>query len=217
MKIKRYLVLFLLISAFGFTSCKDKDAEVDNDDLVDEREMENDTAVADSSVFTVVHDNPELSTFSRTIDSAKLERAFRGKSGNFTIFAPSDEAYEKLDPKERDAFFDVKNMEMNGAQIYYLAVNEKISYDELKERIEKADGVYTLPSMQGEVITASLQGDSIVLADNLGNFATLKDSAMNASNGVIYTIDGVLKPMDAHQNATKTDSINTPDKNKTQQ
>ncbi|HET8753027.1 MAG TPA: fasciclin domain-containing protein [Salinimicrobium sp.] len=217
MKLNKTFLGFFAVIVLLTTSCRDNEAEIDEDDLVEDVNMQDDSTTVDSTVFTVVHENPELSTFSRGIDSANLERAFRGKSGNFTIFAPSDKAYENLDPKEREAFFDVKNMDMNGAQIYYLAVNEKISYDEFKKRIEEADGVYTMPSMQGEVITATLKGDSIVLADNLGNFATLKDSAMNASNGVIYTIDAVLKPMDANQNAAKSDSINNPAETQTQQ
>lgn len=199
------------------TSCRDNDSEVDDDDFVEETNMNNNAAAADSTVFTIVQENPNLSVFSRSIDKANLERAFRGNSGKFTIFAPSDEAYDRLTPEERDAFFDVNNMDMNGAQIYYLAVNEKIDYKEFKKRIKKAKGIYTMPSMQGEVITATLKGDSIVLADNLGNFATLKDSAMDASNGVIYIIDAVLKPMDANQNAVMTDSINNPAETKNQQ
>ena len=53
---------------------------------------------------------------------------------------------------------------------------------------------YTLTTVNGAELTAMLEGGNVVLRDATGNTATVTQTDIDASNGVIHVIDTVLMP-----------------------
>ncbi|HSI69604.1 MAG TPA: fasciclin domain-containing protein, partial [Gillisia sp.] len=77
------------------------------------------------------------------------------------------------------------------------------------------NGTYQIKTMQGENITATLDGDNIVLRDASGNEARVTETDSEASDGVVHIIDGVLWPKDPSKNeaATRMNNQNTENPN----
>ena len=91
-------------------------------------------------------------------------------------------------------------MQENSAKLYYLVVDEELTEENLRQEIETAGGTFILTSMQGEEINATLEGDDIILTDPEGNTATIIETDLAASNGVIHIIDEVIVPSDVTMN-----------------
>lgn len=210
MKLKKVLIVAVL-STVAFTSCQDnnrRDGEnerVEMDRLEADREAEmraNEQRLdrESNSITARIEDNRELSTFSQGMNNAQVSNSYRQEEGPFTIFAPANSAYEQLDQTERDQMMDVQNRDRNNASMHYLMVEGRVTEDQLRQEIQNANGNYTLTTLQGEDLTATMEGEDIVLRDGSGNQARITQSDTDASNGVVHVIDGVLKPQDPNRN-----------------
>ncbi len=142
-----------------------------------------------------------------------------GQTGqSYTIFAPSNDAYSGLTDTQRKEMMAPQNRDRNTASINYLMVQQRLDEDQLKQEIQNANGTYNIRTMQGENITATLEGDQIILRDASGNQAKIVETDTEATDGVVYVIDKILWPKDPGQNAaatrtgtnTSTDSNNNP-------
>lgn len=134
------------------------------------------------NIVEVAQGNAELSTLVSAIQAAGLTSYLSG-TGPFTVFAPTNAAFAKLDPATLNNI--IGNPTLLTALLQYHVVNGK---------------VYSKDLSDGEVNTA-LSGQT-VLVDVNGNTVTLNGSSMvtdadiKASNGVIHIIDEVLIPDD---------------------
>lgn len=124
--------------------------------------------------------------------------------GSYTIFAPTNDAFSSLSETERNEWNSTENRDRNIASINYLMVEQRITQDELRQQIQNSNGTYTIPTRQGENLTATLEGNDIVLRDAAGNQARIVESDTEGSNGVIHVIDRVLRPSDATRNDART-------------
>lgn len=221
---KFYLVLLSVMTAFSFASCNDNDRRGENDQMrndsirmAEENRLEQERMdFENNSVFAMVQEDTVLSTFSGNLESNQLSRTFMEEEGPYTIFAPSNQAYQSLSQEERTAWGDARNLQENSARLHYLIVDEELTEENLRQEIEAAGGTYVLTSMQGEEINATLEGDKIVLTDGAGNKATIIESNREASNGVIHVIDGILKPSDLSVNQAGTMGNNNLNTNRNQ-
>lgn len=208
----RNVMIAAVFSMVAFTSCQDNDRRnaeeaerIEMDRLEAEREAEmrvNEERLdrEANSITSRIEDNRELSTFSQGMNSAEISDDYREDEGPYTVFAPVNSAYEKLDQEQRDAMMDVQNRDRNNATLHYLMVEGELTEDQLRQEVQNANGSYTLTTMQGEDLIVTLEGDNIVLKDGAGNTARITDSDPDASNGIIYVIDSYLMPKDPTRN-----------------
>lgn len=150
----------------------------------------------------------ENMTGERTSDD-QMQSQQTGQNGisldqGYTIFAPSDDAFDVLSNDEKSAILDTNNREANLASINYLMVDQRLPQDKLKQLIIDSNGTYSLRTMQGENIIATLNGEIIVLKDAKGNEARVIEANDQAKDGVLYIIDGVLLPGDLTRNEAVT-------------
>jgi uncharacterized surface protein with fasciclin (FAS1) repeats len=118
----------------------------------------------------------------------------------YTIFAPANKAYESLPEDQRNEMMNTQNREKNVASINYLIVEQKLTQALLRQQIKDANGSFTIKTLQGENITASLDGNTIILKDAAGNQAKIIETDEGASDGVVHVIDKVLLPGDLSKN-----------------
>lgn len=205
---KMILGVFSAMAMILLSACNDNNRKNDTDQMLndsiqmaEENRLEQERMdFENNSLFAMVQEDTVLTTFSRNLESNDLSQTFLEDEGPYTVFAPSNVAYNNLSQEERDAFSDAGKMQENSARLYYLFVDEELTLEELRQEIEAADGSYTLTSMQGEEITATLENDQVVLSDASGNEATITESDVDASNGVVHVIDEVLEPSDVTVN-----------------
>ncbi|HEY9184230.1 MAG TPA: fasciclin domain-containing protein [Salegentibacter sp.] len=185
-----------------FTSCEDgkKKAEEEKEKLerqeaeraaelqAEEERMEWEA----NSIAAKTMEDDSLSSFAGALQNAELAQAFTEEEGPYTIFAPTNEAFEKVDQATLDTLMKSENREELSELLKYHVVEDEITAEELSERIDEGNGEYTITTLSGASLTALKSGDDILLKDENGNTAKITKTDLEASNGVIHQIDGVV-------------------------
>jgi len=210
MKSTRFVIgLFSAMAMVSFSSCNDNDRKADNDQMLndsirmaEENRLEQERMEREnSSVFAMVQEDTVLTTFSGNLESNELSQDFMENEGPYTIFAPSNVAYQSLSAEERETYNDPMNRDENNARLYYLVVDDEITAADLRSEVQANNGTYTLTTMQGEDLIVTLEADAVVLTDPSGKKAKIIETDIDASNGVVHVIDAVLLPSDVTANA----------------
>lgn len=145
-----------------------------------------------TSIAAVASKNEELSTLVSALKAADLDQML-SEPGSYTVFAPSNNAFEKLPKKMSIAELGKpENKEMLTQVLQYHVVSGVITSDKLVEAINGANGKYTFSTVGGKDLTASLKGDKINLKDEKGNRTEIVLGNVEASNGVVHVINDVL-------------------------
>ena len=197
------LIYLFCFAFFAFASCQDnnKQNEADETEVIETEESEIiEEDGMENTVSDEIGDEEELSTFSMGMTRADLSDDFDDGEGPFTIFAPSNAAYDGLSEAERDQIENSEDVEQAASNIHYLVVERELPLSQLRASINDVGGTMELITMQGEKLIASLEGDKVVLKDGLGNAATIIEPDRDASNGVVHVIDGILHPQDIDRN-----------------
>ena len=147
----------------------------------------------DKTVVENASNAPNLSTLVAAVKAAGLVETLSG-SGPFTVFAPTNDAFAKLPAGTVDNLVRPENKEMLTKILTYHVVAGKVSSKQLAKMIKKGGGKATLKTVQGEDLTASMSGSSIMLTDAKGGMATVTTADVFQSNGVAHIIDTVLMP-----------------------
>jgi uncharacterized surface protein with fasciclin (FAS1) repeats len=132
-------------------------------------------------------------TLVAAVKAAGLAETLQGK-GPFTVFAPTNAAFEKLPAGTVDTLLKPENKEQLGAVLAYHVVPGKITAAKLAKEIKAGDGSAQFTTVNGEKLTARMMGDSIELTDAKGGTSKVKIADVIQSNGVIHVIDTVLMP-----------------------
>ena len=161
-KQKILLMSIALIGILFFTSCK----------------KDEDKPAATKDIIQVAQSTSNLSTFVTAVNAAGLTSALKG-SGPFTVFAPSNAAFAKLD----------------AASLEVLLANPAALADLLKYHVvsgEKMSGNLTSGSLStllsGKSINVTVPGGMITLNGTAG----VETADQDATNGVIHIIDEVI-------------------------
>ncbi len=134
-----------------------------------------------------------LSTLVAAVKAAGLVETLSGP-GPFTVFAPTNDAFAKLPAGTVDNLVKPENKEMLTKILTYHVVAGKINSKQLAKMIKKGDGKAMLKTVQGEDLTATMSGSTIMLTDAKGGMATITTADVYQSNGVAHIIDTVLMP-----------------------
>lgn len=153
----------------------------------------NDTATA-GTIVEVAQGNPDFSTLVSAVTAADLGATLSGP-GPYTVFAPTNAAFEKVPQAARDELMSPAGKEdLSGILTYHVVSGEQMAAG-LTEAIAAAgaDGL-KLTTVNGAQLTAKAAGGTVTLTDAAGNTATVTQTDVDASNGVIHVIDTVLMP-----------------------
>lgn len=115
-------------------------------------------------------------------------------AGPFTVFAPTNEAFDKLPKGTVETLVKPENKDKLTAILTYHVVAGKVSAADLMKMIKEGNGKATLKTVQGGNLYASMKGKKVIITDENGGKATVTIADVNQSNGVIHVIDTVLLP-----------------------
>ena len=133
-------------------------------------------------------------TLVAAVKAAGLVETLQGK-GPFTVFAPTNEAFEKLPAGTVDTLLKPENKKKLAGILTYHVVAGDYTADKINNEIKTAHGKLKLKTVNGEMLTAEQSSnDTILLTDTKGGTATVKIGDVKQSNGVIHVIDSVLMP-----------------------
>ena len=148
---------------------------------------------ANKNIVQNAINSPIHKTLVAAVKAAGLVDTLSGP-GPFTVFAPTDDAFAKLPAGTVDTLVKPENKDTLVKILTYHVVPGKIDSKKLAKDIKKGGGKATLKTVQGEDLTFTMSGGSIMITDAKGGTATITTADVYQSNGVIHVIDTVLMP-----------------------
>ncbi|HEY2727176.1 MAG TPA: fasciclin domain-containing protein, partial [Parafilimonas sp.] len=132
-------------------------------------------------------------TLVAAVKAAGLAETLEG-TGPFTVFAPTNEAFNKLPSGIVDNLLKPENKDKLTTVLTYHVIAGRIDSKTLMEWIKKNNGTYTATTVQGGKLMFSMKGKDIMVMDESGNSAKVTIKDIYQSNGVIHVVDAVLLP-----------------------
>ncbi len=132
-------------------------------------------------------------TLVAAVKAAGLVETLKGP-GPFTVFAPTNAAFDKLPKGTVDTLLKPENKEKLKKILTYHVVAGKEDAASIVKKIEDGKGKATFKTVSGGTLTASKSGDVVTLTDEKGGTSRVSIADVNQSNGVIHVVDTVLMP-----------------------
>jgi uncharacterized surface protein with fasciclin (FAS1) repeats len=115
-------------------------------------------------------------------------------AGPFTVFAPTNKAFDKLPAGTVQTLVMPENKAMLTNILTYHVVPGRMTSAQIAAKIRAGRGTAHFTTVQGERLTASMQGKGLVLTDAKGGKSRVTTANVMQSNGVIHVVDTVLMP-----------------------
>jgi uncharacterized surface protein with fasciclin (FAS1) repeats len=148
---------------------------------------------AQKTIVDVAVGNKDFTTLVTALKAADLVSALQGE-GPFTVFAPTNDAFAKIDAKTLSSLLEAGNKEALANILTYHVVSGKLAASEVVAALKKGDGMVELKALNGQVITVTQKDDKIWLKDSNGDFSEIIATDVMGSNGVIHVIGTVVMP-----------------------
>src|SRR5579871_232128 len=146
-----------------------------------------------TDIVGVAAGSKDHTTLVTAIKAAGLVETLKG-NGPFTVFAPTNAAFDKLPARTLDELLKPENKQKLAGILTYHVVAGRLTARDILDAIRRGNGKAVLKTVQGGTLTASVVMAKVVLTDENGGTATVTATDVKASNGVIHVIDSVLLP-----------------------
>lgn len=180
------LVSFLSIFLLGGAVFAQSDME--NTKMVGGAEMYPSKNIVENAMNSNDH-----TTLGAAVKAAGLVEILQS-DGPFTVFAPTNEAFEALPAGTVESLLKPENKKKLEAVLTYHVLAGDYSAADVVQAIKDGNGKATFNTVNGEELSAMLDGNNVVLKGANGSTATVTIADVDQSNGVIHVIDGVLLP-----------------------
>jgi uncharacterized surface protein with fasciclin (FAS1) repeats len=115
-------------------------------------------------------------------------------AGPFTVFAPTNEAFDKLPKGTVETLVKPESKATLTTILTYHVVAGKMNAADIAAKIKMGNGTAMFKTVQGGMLKASMKGKNLILTDEKGGMSIVTIGDVNQSNGVIHVIDTVLMP-----------------------
>lgn len=150
-------------------------------------------ATAQKTIVDVAVGNKDFSTLVTALKAADLVSALQGE-GPFTVFAPTNAAFAKIDKAALANLLKPENKKALANVLTYHVVPAKLMASDVVAALKKNNGSVEVKGLNGQVLTVMSKDGKIWLKDQNGNYSEIVATDVNASNGVIHVIDTVVMP-----------------------
>jgi uncharacterized surface protein with fasciclin (FAS1) repeats len=144
--------------------------------------------IVDNAVNSADH-----TTLVAAVKAAGLVDTLSSK-GPFTVFAPTNAAFDQLPAGTVDTLLKPENKGMLTKVLTYHVLSGKYDSKALAKLIKNGHGQAQLKTVSGGTLTAMMDGANIVLRDEKGGTSVVTIANVNQSNGVIHVVNAVLLP-----------------------
>ena len=142
------------------------------------------------SVTDFLLNSKEYSTF---VNALKVTNslAVLEAEGEFTVFAPNNDAFAQFPPEVISQLFEPKNIHKLKSIVDYHIVSKRI---DLEEELLKLNSPKQLFAINNEMIEVSLRSEETLFIHDANGYPLQVTQKIKLSNGIIYSIDAVLLP-----------------------
>jgi uncharacterized surface protein with fasciclin (FAS1) repeats len=132
-------------------------------------------------------------TLVTAVKAAGLVETLQGP-GPFTVFAPTNEAFDMLPKGTVETLVKPENKATLTGILTYHVISGRLDSKELARRIKAGNGTAELTTVEGGKLWVTMKGKNIILKDEKGGMAMVTIRDVYQSNGVIHVIDHVVMP-----------------------
>lgn len=179
MKISFTLLSLLFVGSFAFAQ---------NTSMVGGAKMYPSKTIVENAINSKDH-----TTLVAAVKAAGLVETL-SSDGPFTVFAPTNEAFEGLPDGTVATLLKPENKKQLQAVLTYHVVPGNIMSGDLVKMIKEANGKFEFKTVNGQQLTATMEDGNVMIYDRNGNAAKVTQADVKQSNGVIHVIDTVLLP-----------------------
>jgi uncharacterized surface protein with fasciclin (FAS1) repeats len=178
-RISRFALAAVLVSSVAYAQ---------KNPIVGGKEMYPNKNIIENAVNSADH-----TTLVAAVKAAGLVDTLQG-AGPFTVFAPTNAAFQKLPAGTVDTLLKAENKGTLTTILTYHVVPGRLSSVDLKKQIKAGKGTATLKTASGGTLWAMMEGNDIVLKDEKGGMSKVTQANVFQSNGVIHVVDTVVLP-----------------------
>ena len=150
-------------------------------------------SISAQTVVDAAVSNKDFSTLVTALKAANLVGALNSE-GPFTVFAPNNDAFAKIDSETLANLLKPENVEALSNFLTYHVVSGKLMASDVTKALKKGYGKTKLTALNGQTFVARSKGDKIFLKDKNGNMSEIVATDVVGTNGVIHVIDTVIMP-----------------------
>ena len=147
--------------------------------------------IAQGTIVDVAIGNKNFSTLVTALKSADLVGALQG-NGPFTVFAPTNDAFAKIDSETLNSLLEEKNQKILSNILTYHVISGKLAASDVVAALKKGNGSEELTALNGPIITVMQKEGKIWLIDSKGNYSEISATDIIGSNGVIHVLGTVF-------------------------
>ncbi len=137
--------------------------------------------------------NDSFSTLVTAVQAADLVDAL-SSDGPFTVFAPTNDAFNNLPDGTLSTLLQPENQETLQSILTYHVVAGQFMAEDVVQAINDNGGQFTVETLQGGELTLKLWEGNVYVKDTSGNKAQIIITDVETSNGVIHAINNVVLP-----------------------
>lgn len=152
----------------------------------------------EKKILATAQDLSIFSTLLTAVDAAGLTATLNGE-GPFTLFAPTNDAFEALPDGVLDAL--LADTDLLAKVLKYHVISGELAASDVVSQS-------TLSTLLGDTLAVSVNGSSVKLND-----VNITTTDVEASNGIIHVLDGVLVPTEVADALNSGDNNQTPNDN----
>jgi uncharacterized surface protein with fasciclin (FAS1) repeats len=144
-------------------------------------------------VVDIAIGSADHTTLVAAVKAADLVTTLKGK-GPFTVFAPTNAAFNKLPEGTVANLLKPENKAQLAKILTYHVVSGNLDAAGVTAAIKSGNGKAVVTTVSGGKLTASLENGKVKLTDEGGNSAYVTAADLKGSNGVVHVLDGVVLP-----------------------
>ena len=137
--------------------------------------------------------NENFATLVTAVSAAGLVDTLNS-DGPFTVFAPTNAAFDKVPSETLSSLLKPENKDALTGVLTYHVVSGEVKAADLIHAIKDNGGYAKVKTVNGGKLKAKIMDGNVYLIDANGNKSKVTATDLPASNGVVHVIDTVVLP-----------------------
>ena len=150
-------------------------------------------SASSQTIVDAAASNKDFSTLVTALKAADLVGALSGE-GPFTVFAPNNDAFGKIDSETLGSLLKPENVAALSNILTYHVISGKLMASDVTKALKVGYGKVKLTALNGQTFVARSKGGKIFLKDQNGEMSEVIATDVVGTNGVIHVIDSVIMP-----------------------